>query len=357
MNTIKTIQKKLSDLLNLTDLLLMILTFLPALIMFGISEDVSWLELGIVSIPLFLVQQTFRWGLLPLMGHWAFILFGFALLYFTQSTAWLFAFLCACLGAVCMGLSALGQNLRSLGAWIFLPSLYLACELYDTTHSRIQMNAFIETASKLPIALIGPMVIIVYRSLKDKKVKVTEHFLFGYSKKAFGNTDDYYRCTIVGALIAIFITSLGIKLLNLDHGQWVIWSSVSVITGEVMSMHRKFMHRTYGAIIGLVLGIIITTFLPQVTLVQYLIAVLIPITLGIKNYLVAFSCRCMLITIAVGSFSHSEITAGLRVFDIVVGGLVGLFCASLVVRYMGCSVIGSGPVKNLATCSNGPNAR
>ena len=77
------------------------------------------------------------------------------------------------------------------------------------------------------------------------------------------------------------------------------------------------------------MGIAIVLLLPPHAINSELAALLIPLTLVIRNYPVSFACRCMLIVIAAGSLSESELSAEIRMISVFAGGLVGVICAHL----------------------------
>ncbi|WP_159084623.1 FUSC family protein [Dongshaea marina] len=332
MNLFSDLRKELAGWFNLSELLLMLITTLPCLAMFWISGDHIWLKLGLVSIPLYIVQAKLRWGIFPLLGHWLLILTGFTLLYFTQDTSWRFALLCACLGACSIGLGVFGQKLRSLGSWILIPSLYLACDLYDAAHPQLMLKNYMAMLPKLPVTLIGPVLVLIYEYLKSMGQKTDCYPLLWMNKGAFGSAEHSLGWTVAGIFIAIFVTALSVKLLGINHGQWVIWSSVSVSTGELESMHRKLRHRSLGAIIGLALGIGWMFLIPQHSQINGLAAMLIPLTLVIRSYPVSFTSRCMLIAIAAGTLSQSETIATLRMLNVMAGGIIGVLCAYLMMQ-------------------------
>jgi len=58
-------------------------------------------------------------------------------------------------------------------------------------------------------------------------------------------------------------------------------------------------------------------------------AVLLPVTLVVRNYPIAFASRCMLIVIAAGSISQSEVAAEIRLIGVLAGGVIGVLCAYL----------------------------
>ncbi|KJG04255.1 hypothetical protein UB33_20065 [Photobacterium angustum] len=327
------IKQTLSAWCDVPTLVCMTVAIFPCFIVACITGDHRYLQLGLVSGALFCVQNSLGLsGLLETCLHWLAIILGFTVLYWVQSSPLLFALFSALLGAICASFSYWDKNLKSLGNWILIPALYLSCELYDRVNPHAFTLAYIKLLEQLPVTLIGPILVLVCLNMA-KIPKDRTYALIGRDHPYIVKKQPAVIYSVLSIFFAIFMTAVFVKYFAIKQGQWVIWSSVSVITGELSSMHKKFKHRGRGAVLGLSLGggvVYLSSFIGSVTLLNSFAAFLIPLTLVIKPYPVAFTLRCMLIAIAAGSMIHTESIAMVRMFDVVLGGVIGVISVYVV---------------------------
>jgi len=234
--------------------------------------------------------------------------------------------LCATLGAASIGITYFGRKLRTLGTWILIPSLYLACDFYDSAHPQGMISDYLVLLPRLSVALIGPLLILLIQYRFNRTDGLA---LWGIPHNIAGEREQGVLWSVGGIFVALFVTSFTVQLLGIEYGQWIIWSTVSVSTGQLASMHRKLGHRGWGALCGLLLGLAIVFLLPLHGPMDGFAAVLLPVTLVVRNYPIAFASRCMLIVIAAGSISQSEVAAEIRLIGVLAGGVIGVLCAYL----------------------------
>jgi hypothetical protein len=326
---LQELKRWISHWVRLSEMLFILLATLPCVVIAVTSGDHQWLSIGLVSSSLYLVQSRLGWGLLSVFGHGVLIAAGFSLLFLSQGEPWLFSFLCALLGAGSIGVTCFGRNLRTLGTWIFIPSLYLACELYDGVNPEMTSTNYWAILPELGFAFLGPLLIVFIRQTSSRSGKPVKSTLGRIPPEVAGEPERNIGWSLGGIFVAIFVLSLAVQSLDIEHGQWIIWSAVSVSTGQLASMHRKLGDRGRGALAGLLLGLGIAFLFPSHGAGDELAALLLPLTLVVRNYPVAFAGRCLLIVIAAGSVAQGELAAEIRLGGVLAGGIIGVLCAHL----------------------------
>ena len=317
-----------SGAVQLHELALITAANLPCILFFLFTNNSSWLQSGLISSSLFLVFYRLDWGCIQLLAHWAAILAGISLLYHSQTSAWLFATCCALLAACCIGITYRGQKLRTLGSWTLIPCLYIACELFSRPPT--EMSGHMINAQHAAV-LIGPVLLLMLRSVRRKKP--FKSFLYGGSTNCGAPTAHAFAMA-GGICIAVFIAAFWVRWSDLPNGQWVIWSAVSVSTGEINSMYQKLKIRAMSGIIGLTLGVLLIGMLPTAPFTTSLAAMLIPATLMIRHYPLAFASRCLLIAVAAGNLSQSESLAFSRLFNVLAGGVIGVISGYFMLKFV-----------------------
>ncbi|WP_186374329.1 FUSC family protein [Roseomonas gilardii] len=122
----------------------------------------------------------------------------------------------------------------------------------------------------------------------------------------------------------------------LDHGQWVIWSAASVVTGEAGAEHLKLHDRAIGALVGVPGGIVLGWILPHTTSVYGISVVAGLLTLmAFRRYVVGFGARCVCIALALTVGRHSMFVAGERILNVILGGEIGLACVLALRWFLG----------------------
>ena len=105
-----------------------LLVLLPLFLVAALSGDVRW-QHALIPASAALVGLE-RVGLAPLgvIGQGILIILCFVALLFAQEIPLFFVICCALLAALSVALTWYAQRLRSLGTFIFVPALYMACE-------------------------------------------------------------------------------------------------------------------------------------------------------------------------------------------------------------------------------------
>lgn len=286
------------------------------------------LEMMILSSSFYRPQRKLRWGIAAILCQELVIMIGFYLLYHSLGHPIVFALACTIWAGLSMGLIIHGKHLRSLASWVLIPSLYFAIDFKDSLFIHSISHNWLTIAQLLVIAALGPVIVCVYKYVTDKN---GEYVLWGFNGALRPHFDSSSIKTILALMVAVFITSLIVWWFKLPHGEWIIWSTASVSTGQTKSMHKKIFHRGSGALIGVVVGISMVFALQGYSPIIFEIAaLLIPFTLFIDAYPVAFASRCTLIALAAGTLPHSEFEAGYRMLNVFIGCIASALCAYVI---------------------------
>ena len=293
----------------------MILARLPARIAWIICPDSNWFHVGLLSAAVCRVYVTVRWKILPVILHALIIADCVALLVYLRPHVWLFALAVGVLAAVTVSLTCFGKKLRLLANWIFIPSVYLACEMHFNTTTTGRIPAY------FLVALAGTLLPLIPGLIREKKYH-PKVVLF-WSKIHWGKGLPDAFVVAAGLRCTGFVAARVSQLFNVMHSEWMMWSAVSVSTGEIRSMNRKIRYRFTGAITGLAAGVLLLLIFPLAGQISYVWAMLIPVTLIIPVYKIAFTTRCFLIALAGAGASATSMVEVVRMSNVVAGGLIG----------------------------------
>lgn len=73
---------------------------------------------------------------------------------------------------------------------------------------------------------------------------------------------------VLAVTLAVACSATLVAWRHIEYGQWAIWSSASVVTGNAASAHLKLRDRGLGALLGVPLGLAVGAALPHVLLVH-----------------------------------------------------------------------------------------
>lgn len=302
------------------------LSLIPIFVTAWLCKNVLFLKVGLITMSLFIAASRLKYNFATITLHYCLILLGFSLLYFSlHYMAPLFVLLCALMALWCIWLTRFGEKLRTFGNFTFIPSVYLACEMYYVLPQQDWLVIYWQFMAITPLAWLT-MAVLYYFSHK-----VLDPNCYGQCKfnlLAFPDKGtplkDWLASGIAIFLSVLFSASLAI-VLHIDSPEWLIWSTASVITTELVLSRVKFAHRFLGAIIGISMGLCLSRFLPQTELIYSLAVLGVMLTLtSFKNYLISFTSRCFFITLAAYAISTSEHIALVRVQNVFLGGIIGL---------------------------------
>jgi hypothetical protein len=130
---------------------------------------------------------------------------------------------------------------------------------------------------------------------------------------------------MLAVALAVACASSIVEWRHLDHGQWVIWSAASVVTGDAASARRKLGDRMLGALVGVPIGVTLGFLMPHNSIVPELATIGAVLSLvAFRRYPLGFGMRCVLIALAISDANQSMAFAVERVENVVLGGLIGL---------------------------------
>ncbi len=279
------------------------------------------LELAILSSSFYIPQRQLKWGILAILLQELIIMMGFFILYHSLGHPLIFTVVCTVWAGLSMGIIIHGKHLRGFASWILIPSLYFAIDFKDSPFVHSISHNWAVIAQLLAIAAAGPILVCIYEYVMDKN---NEFVLWGFNGALHPQFDFEEVGTIAALMLAVLMASIIVWQFNLPHAEWIIWSTASVSTGQIQSMRKKIFHRGSGAIIGLVLGLTLVVGLKGYSPFLFQVAaLLIPFTLFLDVYPLAFASRCTLIVLAAGSVAHGEFEAGYRILNVILGGMAG----------------------------------
>lgn len=306
-----------------------LVVFLPLFALVLITGEIHWLNAAVITVSGFVVMEKVGLAPLGLVLHFLLIMVCFLALFFALLDPLAFVAGCALMAALTIWVTSRGETLRILGNFTFIPGLYLASELAEhLAHTPAAFTS--EAISVLPylMAAIVPVLVLGVidalgttpppgRSRWQHLAHLRREFSLGERKP----TLEAMIAVALGVGLAATLVEFG----HLDHGQWVVWSAASVVTGNIMTVPRKFRDRATGAVIGVPLGILAGLALPHDHIVFGFAVVIGVLTLAaIKTYVLAFGIRCAMAAVAILAINESTVIASERLLNVVAGSGIGL---------------------------------
>jgi len=298
---------------------------LPLIGLALLRNDTLWLQASLVTISLHIVRE--KVGLTPrgtlLQG--LLIVAATAALLAALAAPPLFVLLCALMAAAANASVARGTALRSLGNFTFIPALYLACDSGEG-HSGVGLLA--AGLRLLPYCLAALLPVLLLAGLEQRRLaasNLARPWRLSY-RASFGPAAPALQSALAVAL-AVGMAAWAVEHWAIVHGQWVIWSAASVVTGDVGTSPAKLHDRVLGALLGGPAGLLLGWLLPHQPPVYGLAALASVLTLvAFRHYLTAFATRCACISLAAAAANGTAGVAAERLANVVLGGLLGLAC-------------------------------
>lgn len=290
------------------------------------TGDELWLSAGLGAISGFIAMERSHLAPAGVLLHGLAMAGGFLVVTLIIGNPPLFVAACAMLAAGVLRLTGEGANLRSLGNFTFIPVLYLACEVSEgVAPDRLAEHA-LEFLPYLLTAVLATWLLAIadaYGRGDEKRGPALAGRPIFYDPDL--GTRERYGEAMVAAGLAVGIAAVLVEWLHLDHGQWVIWSAVSVVTGHIATSRDKLRDRTAGAIIGVPIGVALGLVAPH-TLVAYAVASAAAVLtfVAIPWYPAAFTTRCALVAFAIIVANGSPEIAAERVVNVLLGGVIGV---------------------------------
>lgn len=291
----------------------------PMVVAYFISRETALLNLGLVAVSLLIPALRLHLPPKVIAWHYLAILVTFAALFLTAPIKPLFVALTALAGFLAVAGTRYGEHFRTLGNWVFIPAVYLACEVREgMSASEALRHAGVIIVSS-PIALALVCAIRIY----DQRRR-------GPAATSFGPPAAEWFLAAAATAMAVFAAAALVEILDLAQGQWVMWSAASVVVGDLPASTGKLKQRTIGAFMGVPLGFLAGLALPQ-SRVGYAIAVLAAtLTLiSFSRYIVGFGLRCFFIALAASFAGGASGIAEERIVNVLIGGTFGLIAVAL----------------------------
>ncbi|MDH6260361.1 FUSC family protein [Bradyrhizobium sp. BR13661] len=284
-----------------------------------ISGETALLNLGLIAVSLLIPALRLHSPPKVIAWHYLAILVAFAALFLAAPVKPLFVVLTALAGFLAVAGTRYGEHLRTLGNWVFIPAVYLACEVREgVSESEALRHAGIIIVSS-PVALALVCAIQIYDQRQSAKAATS-----------FGPPASEWLLPASATAMAVFAAAALVEILGLAQGQWVMWSAASVVVGDLTASTDKLKQRAIGALVGVPLGFLAGLALTQ-SRVGYALAVLAAtLTLiSFSRYIVGFSLRCFFIALAASFAGGASGIAEERVANVIIGGVFGLAAVAL----------------------------
>ncbi|MBB4423253.1 hypothetical protein GGD66_001793 [Bradyrhizobium sp. CIR48] len=291
----------------------------PMVAAYFIARETALLNLGLVAVSLLIPALRQHFPPKVIVWHYLAILVTFAALFLAAPIKPLFAVLTALAGFLAVAGTRYGEHFRTLGNWVFIPAVYLACEVREgvSTAEALRHAGVVVASSPIALALVCGIRIYDQRGQGD-------------AATSFGPPAAEWFLPALATAMAVFAAAALVEILNLAQGQWVMWSAASVVVGDLSTSTDKLKQRTIGAFVGVPLGFLAGIVLPQ-SRVGYALAVLAAtLTLiSFSRYILGFGLRCFFIALAASFAGGASGIAEERIVNVLIGGSFGLIAVAL----------------------------
>ena len=309
----------LSREIKTSDLLRALIVVGPFVAAYFISRETALLNLGLVAVSLLIPALRLHLAPKVVAWHYLAILVTFVALFLAAPIKPLFVVLTALAGFLAAAVTRRGENLRALGNWVFIPAIYLACEVREgvSATEALRHAGMIVVSSPIALALVCGIQIYDQRRRGD-------------AATSFGPPAAEWILPSLATAMAVFAAAALVEILDLKQGQWVMWSAASVVVGDLSASTGKLKQRAIGAFVGVPLGFLAGIALPQ-SRIGYALAVLAAtLTLiSFSRYIVGFGLRCFFIALAASFAGGASGIAEERVANVITGGAFGLIAVAL----------------------------
>lgn len=301
----------------------------PLLLLAVLSGNADWLSVAIMPIAMLVAHDRSQLAPLGVVAHCLAISAAFVLLMASLADPLLFILATSLLGMVSVWVTAGGSALRSLGNFTFIPALYLACENAEGVTGHALMT---KATGVVPLLIVAALPIVLAVSIEHLGSRSAALPSFAHFRKWTRLPRDIersaYKERMVTVALAVACAAALVEWRHIDHGQWVIWSAASVVTGDVLTARKKFRARITGAIVGVSLGIVVGLLIPHVAPVRVVVTLGALLTLVcIRPYTLAFGTRCACVAMAFVVAGQPWLSGGERLLNVAAGSAVGLLWA------------------------------
>ena len=328
-NSIRWFGLWLNNNVDVAILAIAIIIVIPFYILSQWCNNIYWQKVTIVSIAALIVYYRLKSSPLLIILHVALIIIGFLLLFLAFPFPWLFVLLCASMAAFTIRLAGWDSDLRTFGNFTFIPALYLACEFNHGFAGEARLQEVLNFIPYIAYATIPVLILSIYNYYYSynagQKKSLLSFMLQLYHKPRSACQGISFIEPLIAITLAVSLSALLVEAEEVTKGQWLIWSSASVITGEISTVSRKLRDRAIGAMVGVPLGIILGTLLPHTTFYVNLGSLCTLLTLvAFRNYVLGFGSRCCFIALVITLMNEGVMSAGERILNVLLGGIIGV---------------------------------
>lgn len=292
----------------------------PMVAAYFIARETALLNLGLVAVSLLIPALRLHLPPKVIAWHYLAILVTFAALFLAAPVKPLFTVLTALAGFLAVAVTRYGEHFRTLGNWVFIPAVYLACEVREGVSASDALHHAGVIVASSPIALALVCGIRIYDRRRQSSAVAT----------SFGPSLAEWFLPAAATAMAVLAAAALVEILNLAQGQWVMWSAASVVVGDLAASTGKLKQRAIGAFVGVPLGFLAGLGLPP-SRVGYAVAILAAtLTLiSFSRYIVGFGLRCFFIALAASFAGGASGIAEERIVNVLIGGTFGLVAVAL----------------------------
>jgi hypothetical protein len=293
-----------------------------------VSERPEWLIAAIVPVAMLIALDRSQLAPLGVFAHAMAICAGFMILLISFTHPLIFVCATVLLAMASVLVTAGGSVLSSLGNFTFIPSLYLACESAEGISRQALTSRAIEVLPFLLIAALPIMLVACVEQFPSRKaVQSAGAHRLKWTRLSPDDGRSPYVERMLAVACAVAFAAVVVEWRQIDHGQWMIWSAASVVTGSTASARQKYRNRITGAIVGVSLGILIGLMIPHDSYMRELVVFAAMLTLVcIRPYTLAFGLRCGCAATAFVLAGQSWIKGSERLVNVAVGSTIGLLC-------------------------------
>lgn len=301
----------------------------PLSVLAFVSGKTEWLMVSLVTMSTAIAVDRSDLAPLGVIAQGIAIGAGFVVLMASLAYPPLFVGVTTLLAMGSMLVTARGSELRSLGSFTFIPVLYLACESAEGIRRSALIHQGFDTLPFIWTAFLPVLLISSINHYRERRPEVSHlaHFAKWSRRSDIADRVPYIEPMIAVAL-AVGVAATFVEWRHIEHGQWMIWSAASVVTGSAASARLKYRDRIAGAIVGVPAGIFAGLLVPHDAFSRDLIVLAALLTLVcIQPYVVAFGTRCGCAAMAFVVAGQSWTFASQRLINVAVGSTIGLLFA------------------------------
>ena len=317
---------KFKQLGDIKEIGLVFICVLPCFLLYLKTQHSLFVTMGLIASSSIIVFYKIRFGFINVLFHLLQILLVTLILAYSRQSPILFSFICAAVCSIYIGISQFGRHLRIYGMFVIIPALYIASELYSEVLTGYNPDAVSDFLRFFPLLALPAVICALLLNLSQGKSNSKQRKL--WHPDFTGEPVKHAYVTASGIFIAVWLIIQLAYWLNINHIEWIVWSTVSVCTGEIVSMHKRAKHRLLGVLTGIGSALLLVYSGIQIPFLNAAAVLLIPLTIPLNNYLFAFSLRCFLGLAATGvlitGFSLEKLLA------VLVGGAVGVLLSYFV---------------------------